>query len=435
MTEEIKSRLEQIRSGKVPKGYRQSPSGVIPRDWHDVKMSDVTEEIKETAGDKEYETLSISAGVGFVNQAKKFGREMSGAQYSKYTVLRHGDFSYNKGNSNLYPQGCIYRLNDREEAAVPNVFESFRFDLLNGDYYEQLFVSGYLNKQLYSKINHGVRDDGLLNLTGKDFYGCHLPVPPLPEQQKIAEILMQCDKVIELHQCKIEEIKKLKKACLSKMFPKQGNNVPELRFPEFSEAWKQRKLGEIVSQKISNGLMNRPGRNALLVKHINVINMYTPDKIHVDDLEYFDATESDLKKCNVEPGDIFVTRSSLKLEGIAEPNVLLDCGRFVFDDHLMQMKLLPDYFSPFVKVLLETAMVKEQFMAKAKTATMTTIGQNDIASSHSLLPKYTEQKKIASFFEVLDNLIALHQRELEEMQKYKKALMQLLLTGIVRVNA
>lgn len=150
--------------------------------------------LTERAGQDKYETVSISAGIGFVNQAEKFGKELSGKQYEKYIVLHQGDFSYNKGNSRTSPQGCIYRLNDRETAAVPNVFESFRIEGQNADYYEQLFLSGFLNKQLYSKINRGVRDDGLLNLTGKDFYSCIVPVPPIAEQKKIAEILAQCDK-------------------------------------------------------------------------------------------------------------------------------------------------------------------------------------------------------------------------------------------------
>lgn len=170
MTKEIKSRIEQIKAKKIPQGYKQSHAGIIPLDWDEAKISDVATELTETAGDKEYETLSISAGIGFVNQAKKFGKELSGKQYEKYIVLHKGDFSYNKGNSNAYPQGCIYRLNDREQAAVPNVFESFEITMGSPDYYEQLLICGYLNKQLYSKINHGVRDDGPFTVVFSQFF-------------------------------------------------------------------------------------------------------------------------------------------------------------------------------------------------------------------------------------------------------------------------
>ncbi len=247
MDSEIKKRIADIYRGIVPEGYKKTPIGILPNDWQLTRLSDIVEELTETAGTSQYETVSISSGVGFVNQAEKFGKELSGKQYEKYIVLHKGDFSYNKGNSNLYPQGCIYRLNDREAAAVPNVFESFRIVKGCPEYYEQLFVSGFLNHQLYRLINHGVRDDGLLNLTGRDFYNCILPVPPLREQEKIAEILKECDETIELYQRKEQQYRELKKTCMEKLFPRKGALIPEVRFPGFTTPWEQRKLGEITA--------------------------------------------------------------------------------------------------------------------------------------------------------------------------------------------
>ena len=126
MTEEIKARIESIRKGEVPNGYSKGVAGILPNDWTSKPLSEISEVISKQAGDDDYETLSISAGIGFVNQAQKFGKELSGKQYEKYTVIRKGDFAYNKGNSKRYPQGCTYRLKERDEAAVPNVFECFR---------------------------------------------------------------------------------------------------------------------------------------------------------------------------------------------------------------------------------------------------------------------------------------------------------------------
>lgn len=200
-----------VNTERIPNGYHITEAGILPTEWQVKKLNEVVTELTERAGQDMYETVSISAGIGFVNQAEKFGKELSGKQYEKYIVLHKGDFSYNKGNSKTSPQGCIYRLNDRESAAVPNVFESFRIKEQNADYYEQLFLSGFLNRQLYSRINRGVRDDGLLNLTGKDFYSCMVPVPPIDEQKQIAKILAQCDKVIELKQQLIAEEEKKKR--------------------------------------------------------------------------------------------------------------------------------------------------------------------------------------------------------------------------------
>jgi type I restriction enzyme, S subunit len=420
MTEEIKSRIEQIKAGQVPEGYKQVHSGTIPVDWNEATISNIADEITDTAGEGEYETLSISAGIGFVNQAQKFGREKSGAQYAKYTVLHRGDFSYNKGNSNLYPQGCIYRLNDRKEAAVPNVFESFRFTAQDGDYYEQLFVNGFLNKQLYSKINHGVRDDGLLNLTGSDFYSCCLPVPPLPEQKKIAEILMQCDKVIELKQSKIEELQELKKACLNKMFPKGGHNVPELRFPGFTGVWEQCKLGEYV--QITSG--EAPSRfrsgNCLYVK-VDDLNYTHKIVIHTQN-----TVSPNKSVCKIKKGSIIFPK-----RGGA---ILTNKVRILGVDSYMDTNMMALTSSKMNTEFLYILISKEGLYKIADTSTIPQINNKHIEPYNIQIPKPAEQTAIGDFFSGLDNLITLHQRELEETQKYKKALMQLLLMGIVRVK-
>lgn len=283
-----------VKTEKIPEGYRATEAGILPADWQVQRLSEVATELTEQAGEDSYETVSISAGIGFVNQAKKFGKELSGKQYEKYIVLHQGDFSYNKGNSKTSPQGCIYRLNDRETAAVPNVFESFRIEDQDADYYEQLFLSGFLNKQLYSKINHGVRDDGLLNLTGKDFYSCMVPIPPVAEQEKIAEILAQCDKVIELKQELIDDLHQLKKALLWAMFPAKGHNKPEIRFPGFTDAWEQREFRNTFDLLTNNTLSRAELNNEqgvaqnvhygdILVKFGEIIDLRAGDLPYITD--------------------------------------------------------------------------------------------------------------------------------------------------------
>ena len=70
----------------TPQGYHYTDAGVLPKEWISRPLSSIVEEITETAGTKKIETVSISAGMGFVNQAEKFGKELSGKQYEKYTV-------------------------------------------------------------------------------------------------------------------------------------------------------------------------------------------------------------------------------------------------------------------------------------------------------------------------------------------------------------
>lgn len=427
MNSETKQRIDQIKNGEVPEGYRYSRAGLCPNDWDSVHLYQIAEPIVEQAGDGTYETLSISAGIGFVNQAKKFGKELSGKQYEKYTVLNRGDFSYNKGNSKSYPQGCIYRLNDRKTAAVPNVFESFRVKRDDSDYYEQLFISGYLNKQLSKKINHGVRDNGLLNLTEKDFYSCYIPHPSVTEQQKIAEILMQCDKLIELYQREVDELQKFKKTCLHKMFPKKGENVPECRFKGFTDVWEQRKLTEFV--EFFSGLTYTPNdvqeNGTLVLRSSNVSNgeVVDADNVYVNP----QVVNSE----NVKVGDIVVVvrNGSRSLIGkhaqikAFMPNTVI--GAF--------MTGIRSECPEFTNALLNTSRFEEE-IAMNMGATINQITGYMFSKMEFKVPCLDEQKKIGEYFEKLDNFITLHQRKAEEMKKQKKSLMQLLLTGIVRVK-
>lgn len=158
--------------------------------------------------------------------------------------------------------------------------------------------------------------------------------------------------------------------------------------------------------------MNNQANDETGLRHINVINMYDPDKIHPEKLTFSNYDEDAVKKCNVEWGDIFLTRSSLKPEGIAESNVLLDSGRFVYDDHLIRLKLDKEKYDPFfVKLNLSGSIFKRQFIARAKTTAFTTIGQEDIAECFGLFPEKEEQEKIGTYFSNLDHLITLHQRK------------------------
>ena len=188
---------------------------VLHGKWPVITLHELVIPLSEQVGDKKIEVLSISANIGFVNQSEKFGKDISGKQYSKYIVIHKGDFAYNKGNSKSYPQGCIYPLEDRETGAVPNVFIPFR--LKHGhDYrfFKYLFESGYLNAQLYKRINSGVRDDGLLNLKDEEFFKCLIPVPPVKEQIQIANILSAADRELSLLRADLEQERQKKKALM-----------------------------------------------------------------------------------------------------------------------------------------------------------------------------------------------------------------------------
>lgn len=392
----------------VPPGYHHTNAGVLPNEWTSRLLSSIVEEITETAGTRKIETVSISAGVGFVNQAEKFGKELSGKQYEKYNVLHRGDFSYNKGNSNLYPQGCIYRLNDRTEAAVPNVFESFRVSDGNPDFYEQLFISGFLNRQLYSRINRGVRDDGLLNLRGNDFYSCEVPCPPLAEQERIAEILMQCDKVIELKLKRIEEEKKKKKWLMHYFF---GNKSVA--------GWSAARYSDVCD--LLNGRAYK--QEELLASGaypvLRVGNLFTKGGWYYSDLELSEDKY-------IDNGDLIYAWSAS-----FGPRIWTG-GKVIYHYHIW--KVVPknsidkDYLYQYFLYDVEL-LAKEQ-----QGGTMSHITKEMMEKRECRFPEFDKQKEIAQTLSQLDEHIRLLEKECDAWMLKKKALMQLLLTGIVRAK-
>jgi len=420
-----------VKAERIPEGYRATEAGILPVDWQVKRLSEVATELTERAGQDMYETVSISAGIGFVNQAEKFGKELSGKQYEKYIVLHKGDFSYNKGNSKTSPQGSIYRLNDRESAAVPNVFESFRIKEQNADYYEQLFLSGFLNRQLYSRINRGVRDDGLLNLTGKDFYSCTVPVPPVDEQKKIAEVLLCCDRVIDLKQQLIIELQQLKNGFLQAVFPTKECNKPDIRFPGFSEAWEQRKLGEVY-QKIRNAFVGtatpyyvKDGHFYLESNNVKDGQINRNSEIFIND-EFYEKQKDNWLHTN----DIVMVQSG----------------------HVGHTAVIPENLdNTAAHALIIIANPSEEicphFVNYQFQAPEAEIGIDNITTGNTIkhilasemkkfdiqVPSYEEQRYISEFLLHLDHIITLHQRELEETKKKKRGLAKLLLTGGVRV--
>ena len=392
----------------APLGYHDTNAGILPNEWTSRPLSSIVEENTETAGTRKIETVSISAGVGFVNQAEKFGKELSGKQYEKYTVLHRGDFSYNKGNSNLYPQGCIYRLNDRTEAAVPNVFESFRISDGSPDFYEQLFISGFLNRQLYSRINRGVRDDGLLNLRGKDFYSCEVPSPPLAEQERIAEILMQCDKVIELKLKRIEEEKKKKKWLMHYFF---GNKSVA--------GWSAARYSDVCD--LLNGRAYK--QEELLASGaypvLRVGNLFTKGDWYYSDLELSEDKY-------IDNGDLIYAWSAS-----FGPRIW-NGGKVIYHYHIW--KVVPKN-SIDKDYLYQNFLYDVELLAKEQQGgTMSHITKEMMEKRECRFPEFDKQKEIAQTLSQLDEHIRLLEKECDAWMLKKKALMQLLLTGIVRAK-
>ncbi|MCJ0586266.1 restriction endonuclease subunit S [Enterococcus cecorum] len=234
-----------------PKVRFREFTGENAPDWEQRKLGEITERVKGNDGRMDLPTLTISASEGWLDQRKRFSSNIAGKEQKNYTLLKKGQLSYNHGNSKLAKYGVVYSLKNYEEALVPRVYHSFTVNSsINSDFIELVFATKLPDRELGKLVTSGARMDGLLNINYDDFMGIVITIPKIDEQKRIRNLFNMINKLITLHQRKLEQLEQLKNTLLSKMFPKSGTNIPEIRFSGFTDAWKQRKLEEIIVKEI-----------------------------------------------------------------------------------------------------------------------------------------------------------------------------------------
>ena len=303
-------------------------------DWEQRKLGEIITEYKETVDSEcTLPILTSSKTEGVILQEEHFGRKQQ-HDITGYNILPRNYCTYRNRSDGV---DFTFNINKCCDKGIISKF----YPVFSGKNSDVFFLSLVLNNSdgVVREIAYTCTGTGQKVLSFLDLQKMKVRVPSYDEQKEIAAYFENLDHLITLHQRKCEQTKTLKKYMLQKMFPQEGQKVPEIRFEGFTGDWEQRKVSEIAIEKLSNGIMNNQVNDETGLRHINVINMYDPDKIHPEKLTFSGYDEDAVKKCNVELGDIFLTRSSLKPEGIAEANVLLDSGRFVYDDHLIRLKV------------------------------------------------------------------------------------------------
>ena len=202
--------MQRLLTGRI-----RLPGFTTP--WQKRRMKDCFEHITDTSNGCEYLPMTISARLGLISQKDKFDRVIAGDSLKKYTHIQKGDFAYNKGNSNLYEMGCIYRLKE-QDAVVPFVYICFRpKQNVIGEFYQHFFINHGLDRQLKRIITSGARGDGLLNVDKTDFFELEIVYPPIAEQKAIAEVLTAADNEIATHRKKLDALRLQKRGLMQQL--------------------------------------------------------------------------------------------------------------------------------------------------------------------------------------------------------------------------
>ncbi len=194
----------------------------------------IAERVQRQTDGGTFPLLTISSAAGFVRQDDKYSRYMAGESAKTYTLLRRGEFAYNKGNSLRYEFGCVFPLLDYDAALVPSVYVSFRLrEGVNAAYLQHVFAADYLKPQLRALVKTGVRNNGLLNIRPDEFMGTSVPLPPIAAQQQIAVVLDEAREEIRLLGLKLEALRIQKRGLMQKLLtgqwrlPSQASPIEE----------------------------------------------------------------------------------------------------------------------------------------------------------------------------------------------------------------
>ena len=426
MNDTIKQRIEQIKNGEVPEGYKKTKAGFAPNDWIKGNLSDILYNEKRAITKPKNGYWRIGIRSHAKGTFHEYVENPDTVEMDELYIVKKNDLII---NITFAWEHAIALANEHDDGLlVSHRFPTYVFKKGQIPYfYFNIFIQNRF-KQLLANISPGGAGRNRV-MSKKDFLKLPCFIPKFEEQKKIAQILMQCDKIIELYQQEIEELKKLKKAYLRKMFPKKGENVPELRFDGFTEHWEQRKLGDIAD--IVGG-----GTPSTSISEFwdGDIDWYAPAEIA--DQIYLASSQRKITEQGYNHSSakllpvgtvLFTSRAGIGKTAILSRK---GCTNQGFQSIVPHKDELDSYF-----IFSRTEELKRYGESVGSGSTFAEVSGKQMANMELMMPKtLVEQKTIGQYFASIDNLITLHQRKLEEQKMQKKSLMQLLLTGIVRVK-
>jgi type I restriction enzyme S subunit len=392
--------------------------------WEQRKLLDISDKVTEKNANRAYtETLTNSAEFGIISQHDFFDKDISNEEnIDGYYIVRNDDFVYNPRISTFAPVGPIKRNKLGRNGVMSPLYYVFRTHDIDPTYLEHFFTTTGWHRFMKLNGDSGARSDRF-SIKDSVFREMPLPYPSLDEQKKIGAFFDAITDLITLHQREYDKTVNIKKAMLEKMFPKNGEDKPEIRFAGFTDAWEQRKLGEVVK----------------------MVGGATPSKANP---AYWDGdivwlSSQEIKDRYVSAGTYTITEkamreSTTKVVPALTPLIVSRSGilarMFPITLPTVDVAINQDIKALFFeKNFLDTDFFVSQLESKEKTilsdtvktgTTVQSVNMPDFEKLIITIPSMREQLQIGQLFKDLGNLITLHQRELVKLRNMKKALLE-----------
>lgn len=380
-------------------------------DWENCKFGDVLEEFSnQSTVENEYTVLSsTNTGMEF-----RDGR-VSGKSNLGYKIIDIDDLVLSPQNLWL---GNI-NINNLDKGLVSPSYKTFKLRNIDKEFFRpQLRTKKMID--LYKQASTQGASVVRRNLDMDLFAQIEITIPRIEEQTMIGQYFANLNNLILLQQQKCENIKKLKKYMLQKMFPLENETKPQIRFSEYTNAWEQRKVSEYANFFTGNGLnwndISDDGEQECILYG----NLYTDYGMITENIVY--RTNTEIKNpVYSEYGDVLIPASDTTPTGLARATSLEKSGVLLGGDINI---IRPNKGINGSCLSLALNANRKELIRLIKGTTVRHIHNSEIKDIVICLPKLeTEQVRISSYFKRLDHLITLHQRKLEKLKQIKKALL------------
>lgn len=395
-------------------------------EWEEKQLGAIADPVSDRAeNEDENNILTLSGEHGLVLQSEYFGKKIAGTNAERYLGIQRDDFVYNDRVTKASAYGTIKRLKTRPHGIVSPIYKCFRFK--EGElpgFWEWYFESGAHEAQLRSLANEGARA-GRFNVSIGRLLSTSVwrPDSTSQEQHKIASCLSSLDELIGAESRKLDALKAHKKGLMQQLFPREGETVPRLRFPEFKDAgkWEEKALGKLV--EIQSGGTPSKANPVFwngLVPWVSAKDMKRLFLENADD-HISAAAVADGAKV-VPSGTLLMLVRGMTL--LKDVPICILCRDMSFNQDIKALRPMDDVDGLFLAWMLTAN--KDRLLTMVSVAGHGTgkLDTDALKDFELLLPQPAEQHRIASGLSSLDELIAAQGDKIESLKTHKKGLMQ-----------
>lgn len=414
--------------------------GEVPEGWRSTRLGEqfVRVQRKNTAGIER--VLTASGEQGLVDQGDFFNKRVAGRDLGGYIHLKRGEFAYNRSSMNGYPCGAIKRLDRYNEGVVSTLYLCMALRSgapVDADFAAQMFDSPILEAGLRPIAKVGARAHGLLNVTPDDFFELSFPLPPLPEQQKIAAILSSVDEAIQATQAVIDQTRRVKEGLLQDLLTRGlpgHTRFKQTEIGEIPEEWCLACLGDLASFHNGDRGKNYPSSDEYAVSGMPFINTGHIDPngtLSLERMNYISKSKFEtLAGGKIQPGDVVYCLRGATLGKTAIVDPLTDGA---IASSLVIIRPNGFWSSKYLYYYLIGDLGRAELRKHDNGSAQPNLAVSSVSQYLVPLPPISEQQEIIAILSSMDATIEVGQERLGQLHRVKSGLLQDLLTGKVRV--